>query len=268
MNNPGNATNVSTNNANNTNIALQLYTIRGLTAEDMLGTLRNLASQGYRAVEFAGYGGVPVADVRSTLNELNMQAPSAHIGLDDLLTRPQEIFSDLTTLGASYAIVAYTPEDRRQREDQVREIAQTFNNYGRLCRDAGLRFAYHNHNFEFETLANSDKSMFDILLEDTDPELVAFELDLFWATFAGADPLQWIQKLEGRVPLVHVKDMEEGEARRDAPVGEGIINWQQLLPACAAAGTDWYIIEQDHPRDPLRDVETSLTNLTALLANQ
>lgn len=251
---------------NSTNIALQLYTIRGVTAEDMPGTLRKLAAQGYRAVEFAGYGNSSAAEVRATLDELGMTASSAHIGLDDLLNRPQEVLSDLNTLGCSYAVVAYTPEDRRQRVEQVREIAKTFNKYGQLCRDAGLRFAYHNHNFEFDPIG--DTTMMNILLEDTDPELVAFELDLFWTTFAGADPLEWVQKLSGRVPLVHVKDMEAGEARRDAPVGEGIINWQQILPACAAAGTEWYIVEQDHPRDPMRDVEVSLNNLTALLSKQ
>lgn len=250
---------------NNSNIALQLYTIRGLTGEDMLGSLRQLAAQGYRAVEFAGYGGVAVSEIRTLLDELGMRAISAHIGLDDLLTRPQEVLTDLKTLGCTYAIVAYIPEDRRQTEQDVRTIGEAFNTYGRLCREAGLKFAYHNHNFEFAPLGGS--TMYDILLDSVDPELVSFELDLFWTQYANVDPMTVIQRLTGRIPLVHVKDMEAGEAKRDAPVGEGIMPWQQILPACDAAGTEWYIVEQDHPRDPMRDVEVSLNNLKKLLAD-
>jgi sugar phosphate isomerase/epimerase len=247
------------------NIALQLYTIRELTGTDMLGSLKQLAAQGYRAVEFAGYGGVPTSEIRALLDELGMRAIAAHIGLDDLTVRPQEVLSDLTTLGCTYAIVAYVAEDRRQTIQDVRNIGETFNRYGQLCRDAGLRFAYHNHAFEFAPLEGS--TMYDILLETTDPELVAFELDIFWVNYSGTDHFPVINQLAGRIPLVHIKDLEAGKERQDAPVGEGIMPWSEILPACAAAGTEWYVIEQDHPRNPMRDVEVSLNNLAQLLDN-
>ncbi|HEX9989694.1 MAG TPA: sugar phosphate isomerase/epimerase [Chloroflexia bacterium] len=244
-------------------IALQLYTLRDLTGRDMLGTLKQIASQGYRAVEFAGFGGVPVADIRALLDEHGMRAVAAHIGLDDLRSRPEEVLADLNSLGCSYAVVAYVAQERRRNARQVREIGETFNRYGDICREAGLRFAYHNHAFEFEPLDGS--MMFEILLDTTDASLVAFELDVYWLHHAGVDPVQMIKRLAGRIPLVHIKDMEAGEGRRDAPVGDGILPWQEILPACAAGGTEWYIIEQDNPRNPLNDVERSLNNLREML---
>ena len=250
---------------NDAKIALQLYTLRDLTGRDMLGTLKEIASQGYRAVEFAGFGGVPVADICALLDDQGMRAVAAHIGLDDLRSRPEEVLAEMNTLGCSYAVVAYVAEERRRNAHQVLEIGETFNRYGEICREAGLQFAYHNHAFEFEALDGG--TMFEILLDTTDASLVAFELDVYWLQHAGVDPLQMIKRLAGRVPLVHIKDMEAGEERRDAPVGEGILPWQEILPACTEAGTEWYIIEQDNPRNPLPDVERSLSNLREMLAN-
>jgi sugar phosphate isomerase/epimerase len=160
-------------------------------------------------------------------------------------------------------VVAYIAEDRRREADQVRQLATLFNSYGAICRDAGLRFAYHNHNFEFMPLDGG--TMFDILVQDTDPALVGFELDVYWTQYAGVDPVATIKRLAGRVPLLHAKDMSEGEPRTDAPVGEGILPWGDIISASEAAGVEYYIVEQDHPRNPLRDTAQSLQNLRHLL---
>src|SRR4051794_7410389 len=105
---------------NNNKIALQLYTLRELTASDMLGTLQEVAAQGYTAVEFAGFGGVPVEEIRAELDSLGMHAISLHIGLDDLQTNPDKVLADVQTLGCSYVVVAYVAEERRRDADQVR----------------------------------------------------------------------------------------------------------------------------------------------------
>jgi sugar phosphate isomerase/epimerase len=230
----------------------------------MVGTLRLLAEQGYRAVEFAGFGGVPAEDLRGVLNELNMRAVAAHIGLDALQQEPEGVVADLRTLGCDYAVVAYVVEERRGSLEQVREVASILNRNGEICREGGLGFAYHNHAFEFAPVGGN--TMFDVLLEETDPRLVAFELDVYWLRYAGIEPAEMLRRLSGRVPLVHIKDMAATEGQEPAPVGEGVFEWREVLAACDAAGVEWYIVEQDHPREPLADVERSLRNLEKLLA--
>jgi sugar phosphate isomerase/epimerase len=249
---------------NDDRIALQLYTIRDLAGKDMLGTLGQVAEMGYKAVEFAGFGNASVEDVKARLEELDLRGISMHIGVDDLKTKPDEVLSNARAIGCGYLVVAYVAEERRRTLEQVRELASQFNTYGDLCREAGMRFAYHNHNFEFDPV--EDTTMFEILLDSTDPSLVGLELDVFWAQYAGADPVETVQRLVGRVPLLHAKDMEAGGERRDAPVGEGILPWSDILREGAASGVEYFIVEQDNPRNPLQDVAQSLRNLREMLA--
>jgi sugar phosphate isomerase/epimerase len=248
---------------NNSKIALQLYTLRELTGRDMLGTLREVGKIGYRAVEFAGFAGTPVEDIRTELDRLGMQAVSMHIGPDDLEMRPEQTLGDARILGCKYLVVAYIPEDQRRTAEQVRQLVQSFNPYGEICHGAGLRFAYHNHDFEFARLDGS--TMFDILIEETDPALVEIELDVYWTKYANVDPISTLRRLSGRVPLLHAKDMAADEKRSDVPPGEGILPWSDILQAAAGAGVQWYIVEMDHPRDPLLDVELGLRNLARML---
>jgi sugar phosphate isomerase/epimerase len=244
-------------------IALQLYTVREHTAQDMRGTLRTLAGMGYRAVEFAGYGGVPTGELRALLDELGMTAPCAHVSLQDLQTEPERIFGDLHTLGCAFAVVPWVTEEYRTATG-VQQLAGALNALAARSRDEGLRFAYHNHAFEFASLDGS--TMWERLVETTDPELVLFELDVYWTQHGGGDPLALLRKYGARLPLLHIKDMSADQPPHDAPVGEGVLDWGPLLAAGRAAGTEWYIIEQDTPQQPLPDVERSLHNLTALLA--
>lgn len=249
-------------------IALQLYTLRQHTAEDFLGTLRRVAAIGYRAVEFAGYGNVPVSDLRAALDDLGLRAMAAHVPLADFEDRLPDTLAELRQLGCAYAVVPSVPEARRADADAARELARTLNRIGGACRDEGFAFAYHNHAFEFAPLpgAAAGTNLFDLLAQETDPTLVAFELDLYWAARAGVDPVAFVRQHARRAPLVHLKDMT-GPDQADAPVGDGSLPWDAILPAAAAAGARWYIVEQDHPRDPIADVERSLRNLKALAAS-
>lgn len=250
---------------NDDRIALQLYTVREHTSRDMLGTLARIAEQGYRTVEFAGFGGVPVAGLRAALDDLNIRAIAAHTALDDVEAHTGRVLADLQALGCSYAVVPFLAEERRQSVEQIRELAAILNRTARLYREAGMGLAYHNHAFEFAPVGGT--SVFDLLLEATDPELVGFELDVYWVRYAGADPVAMLRQLAGRVPLVHIKDMAAGEERADTPVGEGTFEWREVLEACAAAGAEWYIVEQDNPSDPLADVERSLHKLRKLMSD-
>ncbi|MDQ3767059.1 MAG: sugar phosphate isomerase/epimerase [Actinomycetota bacterium] len=243
--------------------ALQMYTVRELAGRDMLGTLARVAGIGYRAVEFAGYGGVGLGRLRSALDEVGLRAIASHVPLGHWRERADEVLEELHTLGCSYAVAPSPPDDVRMDEQGAWDIATMLNGCGERCRAAGLRFAYHNHAGEFASAGKA--SLWEVMMERTDPELVEFELDLYWAEYAGVDPAELLDRHPGRVPLVHVKDMADGPGREDRPVGEGTLQWDRLLRAAARAGTTGYIVEQDDAVDPLRDSTTSLKNLETML---
>ncbi len=248
-------------------IALQLYTLRDLTAQDFLGTLHRVADMGYRAVEFAGYGGVPIPDLRAALDEYGLRAMGAHVPLAHFESRLSAALSELTLLGCQYAVVPWLPPERRV-PDQAPDLASSFNRFAAAAQAEGLAFAYHNHDFEFAAVPGdaAGHTFFDVLVAQTDPALVGFELDLYWAAFAGVDPLALLHRLSRRAPLLHMKDMGPAPGRADLPVGNGTLPWSELLPAGAAAGARWYIVEQDHPTDLLADVERSLRYLESMAA--
>ncbi len=248
---------------NEHNIGLQLYTVRELTAQDMLGTLERLAAIGYRAVEFAGYGNAGVRDVRAALDAHGITAVGAHVALDNFESRFEQTIDELQTLGCRYAIVPWVGEERRGSLAEARRLAEQLNRLGEQVRAAGLRFAYHNHAFEFDPIDGT--SLWEVLLRETDPDLVALELDVFWARYAGFDPVAMIEQLTGRLPLLHAKDISRDDPQADAPVGDGSLPWPRMLEAAKSAGVEWLIVEQDRPRDALSDVERSLRNLQAML---
>lgn len=245
------------------NIGLQLYTVRELTARDMLGTLERLATIGYRAVEFAGYGNAGVRDVRAALDAHGITAVGAHVALDNFESRLGQTIDELHMLGCRYAIVPWVSEERRGSLAEAQRLAEGLNRLGEQVRAAGLRFAYHNHAFEFDPIDGT--SLWDVLVRETDPDLVAFELDVFWAQYAGCDPVTMIERLTGRLPLLHAKDISQNDSQADAPVGDGSLPWPRMLEAAESAGVEWLIVEQDRPHDALADVERSLRNLQAML---
>ena len=236
-------------------ISLQLYTVREHTASDMPATLRRLAEIGYTAVEFAGYGGLSPSDVRTVLDDLGLRVSGAHVPLESWETDPEAVISDMHALDSAHAIVPIIPPERRD-EEAVAGLAESFNRWGELCRSEGITFSYHNHDFEFAPLGET--TMWDALLRQTDPGLVHLELDLYWVRYGGADPEAVLRDLGDRVSLVHLKDMAADEQRSDLPVGEGTMPWQELLQAANTAGVEWYIAEQDNPRDAFEDVQSSL----------
>jgi sugar phosphate isomerase/epimerase len=240
-------------------IALQMYTLRSHTAQDMAGTLRQVAAMGYPAVELAGYGGLSVAELGTILGETGLRAMGAHVGYAQFEARAAEVIAELRALGCEYAVIPSLPSDYREDADQARRAVEQFNRWATLCRDAGLRFAYHNHHFEFAPLG--DGTLYDIIVDGTDPATVDLEVDAFWAHYAGVSPVAVIERLGRRASVIHLKDMAPGEHRADAPVGAGILNWDDILAAGRSVGARWYIVEQDHPQNPLADVETSLRYL-------
>lgn len=241
-------------------VAVQLYTLRDLTSKDMLATLRQLAAIGYRAVELAGYGDTTPETIRATLDELGMQAVSAHVQLERIEHNMDEVVQQMQALGCQYVVVPWLPEEQRGSKAKAQTLAERLNRVAPQLADQGLRLAYHNHQFEFEPIDGT--TMWDVLVSETDPALVEFELDVYWAAFARHDPIALINEHGARISLLHLKD-QAGDTGADAPVGDGTLPWQEIL---AASDARWYIVEQDHPRDPLDDVTRSLRHLTDLTA--
>lgn len=245
-----------------TRIALQLYTVREKAAQDLEATLRQVAGIGYRAVELAGFYGRTTAEMRSRLAAYGLKAASAHIPLKDFETNPARVFEDLHTLGCEYAIVPFVPEELRQTRTQFEQLAATLNRLAGLAQAENLIFGYHNHAFEFAPVDGT--SLWNVLIEQTDPALVNLELDLYWVSYAGVNPLELLQKYPGRFPLLHMKDMADSPAREDLPVGEGILPWKKILDQAQSTNTAWYIAEMDHSRDAFEDVQTSFQSLQKL----
>ena len=153
--------------------------------------------------------------MRAELDKLGMRGVAIHTGLNALQTERDRLLDEARTLGSEYVVLASVPQEQRGSLDAARQLASAFNGFGEVCRAGGLQFGYHNHNFEFAPLDGTN--MYNILLENTDPALVKFELDAFWASFAGVDPVEVLGRLAGRVPLLHAKDMEAGEAKATLP---------------------------------------------------
>jgi sugar phosphate isomerase/epimerase len=264
------------------NTAYQLYGLRDIIDEDPRGTLAKLAEAGYEAIEFVGS---PAHDYQ-TLDTLPALAPaieenglrmvSSHVTIDDL-DHAETLFPSLREQGCDYTLVAFVAPELRQTKDQVLGLADKLNAAAATARDAGLRFGYHHHAFEFEPFQGT--TVFDLFDSRLDPDLVFFELDVYWLARGGRDVAAEIAARPGRVPLLHLKDMGkdsrhwlgvfdqgQGQDEQDSfvPVGTGFFDWEAIFAAAREAGTEWYVIEQDFSESPFEDAATSLRNLRSL----
>ncbi len=241
-------------------VALQLYSVREESARDFAGTLQEVAAIGYEAVELAGYGGMGATNLRSLLDDLGVSAVSSHVGLRILRESLEGAIDDALALGCHYIICPWLPEAERGDADAYRRLAAELSALGRRCRERGIGFAYHNHDFEFVRL--DGRLALDVLFEGTDAKAVRSELDMYWAYYAGIDPAEILRHLGPRCALVHLKDMVKDDSRTFAEVGEGRIDFAPVFAAAQEAGVEYYVVEQDACRRPaLESVKISLNNL-------
>lgn len=241
-------------------IGLQLYTLREETEQDFRGTLRKVAELGYEGVEFAGYGDLSAEEMKALLDELGLKAISSHVSLQAMRSDLQKEIHYLKTIGAKYMICPYlAPEDRPQG-DAWRELFSFLQETGTQAAKQGLIFGYHNHDFEFQDQVG-DQAAFDALFSATTPDAVQVELDVCWVQFAGQDPLAYIQKYAGRLPLLHLKDFNKGEDGEmiTLELGKGSVNLPAVIEAASDAGVEWLIVEQDFCQNPpLESISNSL----------
>jgi len=240
-------------------VAVQMYTLRQHAAEDLDGTLWRLADIGYKLVEFAGLYDNSAEDVAAMLERHGMRAPAAHIPFQRFDEDFDGVVAEARVLGYEWVIVPALPK-REIDEALAAEYAGKLNDFGRRVADAGLKFAYHNHAFEFDNVYADDTTFYDRLIAGTDAETVKLELDAFWVSRGGADPARILRDHGDRVRLVHIKDAQRGDAAFDVPFGEGALDWEAILDASDKAGVAYYVVEQDKPGDAFEDVTVALRN--------
>ena len=248
-------------------IGLQLYTVRDLLAKDFDGTLAQLASIGYKNMEFAGYYNRTPEQVRATLDKLGLISTSTHIGGNLMQQDAAAQIRSAKIIGQEYITL---PSYNFGREGSAgwKKAAAQFNQWGQMCRDAGLKLAYHNHAAEFAPLEGT--SGYAILLQELDPKLVDFELDLYWTVFADQKPLELFAKYPGRFAMWHVKDLLLNNGTKGmSPVGGGTIDFKTIFAHRKEAGLKHFFVEHDsaaqYPGGSLASVQASYTYLHQLL---
>ncbi len=261
-------------------LGAQLYTLRFVLPDNPARTLKDLAAIGYTEVEVVQNG---YPELAQPIRDAGLEAVSMHLyagvvtGVMGEAKPPQKTVEEAAEYaageGLSYLVMPYLPQNERGANlDHYKQLAAKLNSAGEIANSAGLGFAYHNHAFEFEPMEGS--TPLDTLLSETDPALVQLELDVFWVSVAGLDPVAQIEKFAGRVPLTHLKDkapevpqqFKEGlgkEAFRE--VGAGALDFAAILEACERAGVKHYFVEQDQtPGDPLASLRQSYDHLRGL----
>jgi sugar phosphate isomerase/epimerase len=243
---------------------IQLYTVRDALRSDSKATLQALHQMGYREAEPAGYGGHSASEFNLLLRDIGLKCPSVHVALggDDL----GPVFDDVHTMGAHYAVSGSLPlehpstsstaavDKQQPTQSAYRELykrlAEKLNDIGGKAKAAGLQYAYHNHNREFVE-AGEGLSGYDVLLSETDPALVSFEIDCGWMVMGGADPVQYMEKHPSRFRMLHIKDFKArpkaGSPTEGAELGTGFIDYGPIFSAGRRIGIQHAFAEQEPP---------------------
>ena len=243
-------------------IGLQLYTVRDQLAKDIEGTIAAVAAAGITELEFAGYYNKDAAWWKALLKKHRLTAPSAHMPLPPTDDGWDKQFATANEMGHQIVIMPFLMPDQRKTKDDWKRIADRLNVAGKKAKAAGLEFGYHNHDFEFAPIDGT--TGWEIITTQTDRSLVHLELDLYWATKAGQDPIAIMQKWSGRVTCVHVKDIGPPPARDFADVGAGSIDFKTILAKGRKMGLKHWFIERDVSPDPLASIRISAAAMKKL----
>ena len=241
-------------------IGIQLYTVRQALDTDFAGTLERLAAIGYQEVEFAWNRGASPADTNEILRATGLTAPAAHLSVDDFESGWAATVSTARTLGIEYLVLAWIDAEQRKTLADYHQWAERFNRYGKAAREAGFRFAYHNHAAELTPIDGTIP--YDILLGETSPDAVSFEMDIYWVLSGGGDPLAYFARWPGRFPLLHVKGRAADGAMVD--VGAGTVDWGAIFARSKQAGVRHSFVEHDDAPDPFASAAASYSYLRKL----
>ena len=253
-------------------LGVQLWTFREQAKPDPVAMLKMVRAMGFTHVETAGIYDMPAERFAEAVRQADLRVTSMHVSHDDLKNTPQTVIANAKTLGASYVGIAWYPHGREGfTEADARRAIADFNQFGRTLKDAGLKFFYHNHGYE--PVPHRDGTLLDLIIRETDPSLVYFELDVLWTWLPGVDPAALIRKYPGRFKLMHIKDMKPGVARgslaggipdeQKAVIGQGQVNWADVLAAAARDGVEHYYLEDETPA-PVTNAPLSIRYLERL----
>jgi sugar phosphate isomerase/epimerase len=274
-------------------LGIELYTVEAALETDMSGTLKALKEIGYKNVETGLISTIAAKDLRKGLDDTGLACPSAHLRFSS--ADPGPLFEDAHTLGAHYAVSSVLMASAESlpgttsaaavkdflkalssmTADDWKRTAELANWIGAKAKQAGLQYAYHNHNFEFKDQGNGQTG-YDLLLSQTDPELVKFELDCGWMVAAGHSPVDYFRKYPGRYRLIHVKDFVAGskpttalgspDGPKGTELGKGYIDYKPIFAAAARAGVEYYFSEQEPPITGMTALDAAKVNYEYMLS--
>lgn len=247
------------------NLGLQLYSIKELTQKDFIGTLKEVANIGYDGVEFAGFFNTPAKELKKALDDLNLIPCGSHTGIDLLQNNLDEVIEYNLEIGNRYIVCPGIPHHMRDSADAYKRLGELFNKIGQRCKENGIQFAYHNHDFEFEKF---DKQYgLDILMSHTDPDLVHLELDTFWVEYCGLKAVDFMRKYPQQCSsLIHIKDLKSMDEKVSTEIGSGIMDFVEIVRVGKELGIKWYIVEQEEFEKPqLESIKQSLNYLRNIL---
>lgn len=254
---------------------IQLYTLRDQLPGHVEEVLAKVASAGYKEVEVFGYSrengfwGLKPEELKKLLDKYHLTTPSGHYGLDQLLNEGK--FDDIDEaarvgkiLGHQFITIPAISGRFRKSVEDFKNVAAKLNEAGARVKKAGLKLAYHNHDFEFKAIDGI--TLYEILLKETDPKLVDFEMDLYWMIKGEQNPLTWFANHPGRFKLFHVKDMDPNDPKLNTEVGTGKVPFKEIFAKADQAGIKHYLVEQENFKiDPFQSISTSIANLNKLL---
>jgi sugar phosphate isomerase/epimerase len=251
-------------------IGIQLYTVRDALTVDAKDALAKVAKIGYKNLELAGYNngkfyGMEPLEFKKVVEDLGMTVISSHTGVEVKgvdTGNAEKMAEDHAKIGVKYCIQPWLVPERRKTADSFKQFVSELNLVAEVMKKYGIQFGYHNHDFEFKEV-DGVIPYFDIYMKNTDPSLITFELDIYWATKAGHNPIDLFKRFPGRFQLWHVKDMEKSEDKYFAPVGTGSIDYKEIFKYQETAGMKYFFVEQDATRDnkPFDAIKTSFDNL-------
>ena len=249
-------------------LGVQLYTFRVLAQKDPIAMLDTVRKLGFTMVEGGSTYGMTMERYLDVLKERGLRTTSMLAGYEKFRDSSDAIVAQAKALGAKYVGIAWIPHQAPFKESDARKAITDFNVFGRKMKDAGLQFVYHNHGYEGHKYG--DGTLLDLIIRETDPELVKLEMDVLWTWVPGIDPVALIRKYPGRFKLMHIKDMKPGVPRGSlsggipdslkSVIGQGQVNWPEVMRAAKADGFEHYYLE-DETTDPPKNIPPSVQYL-------
>jgi sugar phosphate isomerase/epimerase len=227
--------------------ALQMYTLREPAKKDLPGTLKKAREIGFEYVQWSGMPNLPADQIRAALDTAGLKAIAAHDSVESFEKDFDKQVQFWKTVGVRDVAVGGMMKDCKANLEAWLKGAKRLDALGARLREAGMRFSYHNHSFEFEKFPGESRCKLDILLEATRPENLGAEFDVAWVYQGGADPAAYFRKYKGRCPVVHIKDTLPAKNKkvRFTPLGQGALDWKDIFAAGQEAKIEWYVYEQD-----------------------